>query len=673
MRISCDTETTGIDLFHGCSPFFVTICVEDQDPVYWQWRVDPLTRRVKVIKEDLREIEGYFARATEIIFQNGKFDVSGLIEVGLNWLEEWWDKVNDTLYSGHILASGEPHDLTTMVLRYLDVDISPVEDAIDRVVKQCRNLVRHNPMFKDWLIARETEKDEEGEEENNPETPSTKSKLHKWDMWLPFEIAEAQGLPPDHEFRTALPTYGNTDSAVTLPLFARHEELLKARGLWELYLERRKLVRVIQEMESGGVTYNEKVLDGLSERFVAESTESNAICLNLGELEKLPKNGTTNAMRELLFDKWKLEPFEFSKKTGVGKVNKAALEKWELELSPKTKQYVFIKHLSRKRKADTAVSYIRSYKRFGVRTEHDDYKLLHAHLNATGSNTLRFTHSNPNEANISKQGYANLREGFGPPPGYEWWSCDYENIELRIPAYESGEEEMIDLFERPNDPPYFGSQHLLIAHLLHPREFEQCLKEGVGFKDRYKSTLYQWVKNGDFAVTYGAIEESGTADRAYHLPGAQARIKARFRKIEELNQAQIAFARQYGYVLTVPDKECGAYPVQCTRDGYGRIKPTVPLNYHTQSTAMWAMCRAMVRCSEYLRKLPFKARIVMQIHDELVFEFPARPPVNGGKPGNYKPIMHLKALMEQSGDDIGIPLKAKMEYHPVCWAKGLAV
>lgn len=697
MIISLDTETTGLDLFHGCMPFLTTIAVEDQAPLYWQWLTNPLTRKPNILKEDLREVEGYLDKAEEIVFQNAKYDINALIVAGLNWNPDWWPKVHDTLYSGHILASGEPHDLNTMALRWLGVDISKVEIEVDAVVKECRRLVRKE--YPSWRIAREFKKegeedDEEEEWENNPETPSAKGKLHKWDMWLPLAYATRKRLPPDHRYRKATPAYACTDSAVTVALWKRHKQLLHERGLWKLYLERRKLVRVIQEMEMRGVTFNESKLAEYAEQFREEAIESNNICINLSEgvIEKLPKSGTTNDMRKLFFEVWKMEPLEYSKKTKLPKINKSSLERWELELSPKTKQHRFVKHLRRKRSRDTAVSYIESYKRFGVPTHDERFKLLHAHLNATGSNTLRFTHSNPNEANISKQSETNLRRGFGPLPGREWWSGDYANVELRIPAYEAGEQEMIDLFERPDDPPYFGSQHLLISHLLHPSEFEQCLLEGVSFKDRYKPTLYQWVKNGDFAVTYGAIEESGTADKAYHMPGAQAKIKARFRKIEELNQIQIAHARKHGFVWTVPDARCGAYPIQCTRDGRGNIKPTVPLNYHTQSTAMWAMCSAMIRCSEYLHewnRLNGYAEfidtdvlagrrilggfITMQIHDELVFDLPAKPPVNGGQPGNRPVILKLKELMEESQHDIGIPLKVSFEYHPDNWAKGLAL
>ena len=235
---------------------------------------------------------------------------------------------------------------------------------------------------------------------------------------------------------------------------------------------------------------------------------------------------------------------------------------------------------------------------------------------------------------------------------------------------------MIELFERPDDPPYYGSYHLLVFSILHPDKFK---KHGAKCKEVYKSTWYQWTKNGNFAIQYGATEESGTADRAYHVKGAQRLIKQRFRRIAELNQRMIAFAREHGYVETIPDKTVDperGYPLYCTRSRWGDIKPTVPLNYHVQGTAMWWMMKAMIRCQEYLDELNRKNNqgyyMVMQVHDELVFDFPKG---KGKQPWrtNLPKIRKIKRLMEMGGDDIGIPTPVSVQYHPDNWSEGVEV
>ena len=103
------------------------------------------------------------------------------------------------------------------------------------------------------------------------------------------------------------------------------------------------------------------------------------------------------------------------------------------------------------------------------------------------------------------------------------------------------------------------------------------------------------------------------------------------------------------------------YPVYCSRTKWGKISPTVPLNYHIQSTAMWCMTRAMVRVQDYFNTMPGHF-IVMQVHDELVLDLP-----KGGKK-NMPTIRKVKKLMEQSGNDIGVPLKTSVSYHPETWA-----
>jgi DNA polymerase I-like protein with 3'-5' exonuclease and polymerase domains len=287
---------------------------------------------------------------------------------------------------------------------------------------------------------------------------------------------------------------------------------------------------------------------------------------------------------------------------------------------------------------------------------------------------------NPNGQNVSKQDEYNLRAAFGPAPGREWWTLDAQNIERRIPAYEAGEEEIITIFDRPSEPPYYGSEHLLTAHILHPKLFEDCRDErgqldGRLFKKRYQATLYQWLKNGNFAIQYGA--QKAKADATYHVAGAYDKLKRRFRRQEELNQHWIAFAKKNGYVETLPDKTVDprhGYPILCTRTEWGDISPTIPLNYHTSGTAMQWMRLAMPRCQDQLDEWNESLGrdeyfMILQVHDELAFDFPKG---RGPEPWktNLPKVRKLQAIMESGGEGIGIPTPVGIEYHAVSWAEG---
>lgn len=303
-----------------------------------------------------------------------------------------------------------------------------------------------------------------------------------------------------------------------------------------------------------------------------------------------------------------------------------------------------------------------------------DWYTLYPSLNPTGTGTLRFSSQCPNEQNISKktdENGRNLRYCFGPMPGREWWSLDAKNIELRIPAYEAGEDAMIELFERPDDPPYYGSNHLFFFDILHPEKFAQ---HGAKVKKVYADTWYQWTKNGDFAVQYGAVAESGTADRAYHMVGAQAKIEGRLTNIKRLSRQMIDHANQYGYVNTMPDRTVNpdrGYPLLCTRNRWGGVLETVPLSYHVQGTAMWVMCRMMVKVSEFLAELSRKRKqrysIIIQVHDEIVLDFPRK-----NDKGNLPIVMEVKRLMDSVGYDLipSVPLPVGIEYHTDNWATG---
>jgi DNA polymerase I-like protein with 3'-5' exonuclease and polymerase domains len=691
--ISLDSETTGLDLYHGAQPFFVTICNTKGQNTAWEFDVDPKLRRPVYPREDLEEIQGVIDDAKHLVLQNPKFDVAALNAMFEGTLRWDWAKVYDTLLAGHLLASNQPHDLTTMVLVYCNKNIEPLENALKEAVNTAR---RHAAKeYPHWLLAKK----------GLAEMPSVKESAWHFDMWLPRAIAQRENYPPEHPWWNVLANYSNGDSTTTLNLFMVQRKLLKERGLWNIYLERLKVLPVALKMEQKGITISEERLDKTRKVFCREAQENGQRCVAIAKRHykydlELPSGGINNSLRGLLSkiqaeigadvsntsmdngdggSKAVLAPAKT--KSGADSWNKNVLTAMLDAARAGSPAHEFITNLLSKRKRNTAASYMESYKRFWLPHGRPAWHVLHPSLNPTGTDTLRWSSSNPNEQNISKQEGFNLRYCFGPAPGREWWSLDAKNIELRLPAYEAGEQEMIDLFEHPDDPPYFGSNHLLVFDLLHTKRLKLDTSDPeylLKAKKRYASAEYQWVKNGNFAVQYGAMEQSGTADRAFHQVGAQRKVQSRFSKIAKLNEQMIAMANEKGYVETIPDKTVDAkrgYPLLCTRSKWGKILPTVPLNYHIQGTACWWMMKAMVRCQAYLDTLNATRKwgeesyhLVMQIHDEMVFDFPKLP-----KLGNLPKIRKIKRLMEESGKDLGIPTPVSCEYHEHNWSEGVSV
>lgn len=742
MKLALDTETTGLDHYHGARPFYVTCCDDQGNLQYWEWDVDPLTRKPKIPKRDLDEIEEIVNNCDELVFQNAKFDVAALGTVRrriVNNLD--WSKVHDTLQSSHILTSNQPHDLTTQALVYLDINLKPLEIKLKEAVTEARRVAKAK--YPKWRIA----------SDRLPEMPSAKEGTSCFDYWLPRAIANAEGYPAKHLWHTVLRDYSNADPASTIGVHLRHMELIEEGGLTAIYQEGRKLLKSIFMMEDRGIGINKKSLLRQRREYTKFSESCAETCNNIAHklnysLE-LPKGSNNNSLTYFCFgspteikcvackgkgqisakkvgpksiakfvrgsekklvecptcegegkveqekEHWLNLPVVGKTKGGAPQFDKTAIETYLVTLDPKSPQYKFVKAIGDKRKRDTSLSFMRSYEKFMVSTDEATWHIIHPSLNSTGTSTLRFSSQNPNEQQISKKEIkiqcpkcngrgcencdkddddgkptglvpSNLRNLFGPLPGREWWSLDYENLELRIPAYESGEKAMIELFEKPNDAPYFGSYHLMNASIVYPDLFWPLADTKGAFKDKYETTWYSWIKNFGFAVQYGAQLGSGTADKAAHKKGAQKLVASKLKCVQRLTDEMIAHANKYGFVETIPDKTVDpdrGYPIQCSRSHWGTISPTIPLSYHIQSTAMWCTRKAMVRIQDYFDRKRSDCFLALQVHDEVVVDLPA-----GGKK-NLPIVEHVQKLMQKSGEDIGVPLKVSIGYHPRNWGE----
>ena len=141
MLIAVDTETTGIDLFKGDSPFAISTCDNTGNTKFWQWDVDPKTRQVMPTSEDLAEFVDYIDGHT-LVFHNIKFDLRALGNLGIrihfkqvdpireqewktlpychNKYEAVWVTFEDTLLASHVCDSVESHGLKPLSEKYLD-------------------------------------------------------------------------------------------------------------------------------------------------------------------------------------------------------------------------------------------------------------------------------------------------------------------------------------------------------------------------------------------------------------------------------------------------------------------------------------------------------------------------------------------------------------------------
>ena len=740
-----DTETTGTDLFHEARPFFVTICRESGQQTFYEWAVDPMTRKVTVPTEDLQAIYAVLNSDEQRVLHNAKFDAHAMTALGHS--DRWrWELCEDTLPASHVLASNQRHDLTSLVLQYLTTDIKPYEDRLEKAVKECRSMVQQ-ARLKD---KRERKKGAKGLMDEADEIaywkiagedvdgmPSATKETWRFDYWLPKAMAKHLKYPGGHPYHTVLRDYANCDSAATLALWTVLEKELKRRGLWNHYRSRLAIIPVLWNMERQRLTVMEDELTSLTRHYKEESAKDAERCVAIAKSRgydlELPNGSRNKSLFDFCFSVLKLPAYEYGKSGPCMDANTRA--RWENEVEGEGLE--FLQALSHKAKKDTQISYLEGYKRYALRIGESNFRpvgrsreagrlhrqqrgrggvqgpslplenqgcgergtlsaatrgylVLHPSVNSTGTATTRFSSSNPNAQNIStkEDEGKGIRHVFGPLPGREWWSIDATNIELRIPAYEANEKEMIALFEKPDLAPFYGAVHLLNFSTVFPEIWDQGVKEvgwekvGEWCKTTHKQK-YKRVKNGGFAIQYGAVDkDGGTADTALGYIGAQRKIRERFRGIHGpggLNERWCRFADQYGYVETLPNRTIDpkrGYPLMTTRTEYGKVLPTVPLSYHVQGTAgEWMGC-AMVKVAPQLEIWNTGMEpgtgyyIILTVHDQLVLDFPAG---TGDNPAltNWPKIKRLKEIMESVGMDLvpQIPTPCSVTYHPHSWGE----
>lgn len=735
MIISLDCESTGIDLAHGAMPFLVTSW-DGENPIdFWEWSVNPYTRKPDIPPSDLVDIAELIDAADIIYLHNAKFDVRALATIGINLP---WPKVRDTLCASHLLSSNGGHRLDQLCVEHLGENIEKFEDHVQAVTQACRAIVKRD--FPNWKIANE----------GVPGMPSVKSsskrdedKPWKNDMWLPRALAKQLGeanlskfrlqdqSTPNANWLDACSRYANADSQYTWLLGVEMERKIRERGYWDIYERNRlHLPRIACEMEAYGMTaigdYTAaKILE--YEEHVAEAEDALvSIAAEYGHKLELAAGAALNDnMRDFFYGAtsqtcprcglvkrvkhWNGEkavkepcpkcakstkkrpgmrhemvithrenlalPVVESKKTGNASLDKDAMLDYiqQLDDGPALD---FIELLSDKRLYDTALGFMHAYRRYWVPVEGaPGYYRIHTSLNPFGTDHLRWACNSPNMQNVSGETKQLSNRGcFGPLPGREWWRMDFKSIENRIPAYESGEPKMIEVFERPHDPPYWGSMYLLTASVLYPEEYWPVAEIEGRFREQYPR-LYKGSKFFVLAKQYGCGRKKG--DLLSKVHNSFDKVDSEFPLMAKLQGKYLSMAEKLGYVETLPDRTVDpikGYPVMASRTEEGRVLSTTPFNYHVSGTACWVKNAALIRCSAQCKEWRaegFDAHIALEVHDEILFDFPRG--VNMEQ--NLWRAMILKGLMEQSGENLipRIPTPVSVEYITKSWGDGVAV
>jgi DNA polymerase I len=235
---------------------------------------------------------------------------------------------------------------------------------------------------------------------------------------------------------------------------------------------------------------------------------------------------------------------------------------------------------------------------------------LHTTFQQTATTTGRLSSINPNLQNIpirSETG-REIRACFVAEPGNLLLSVDYSQVELRVLAHIAGEDVLRDIFKRG------GDVHTETASAVFDTPAEELT---VAMRSKAKMVNY--------GIVYG-LSAFGLADRLRIDQGeAQEfidRYLERFPAVHQFMRDAIAQAEEHGYVSTLFGRRRQVPEIRARNWQTRKLGERLAVNTVIQGTAADIIKVAMVRCHQGLRETGLDTRMILQIHDELLFEGP---------------------------------------------------
>ena len=384
----------------------------------------------------------------------------------------------------------------------------------------------------------------------------------------------------------------------------RVEQILAKRvrdeGLWSLYADlERPLIEVLAGMERAGVKVDVKRLRELSAEFAdrlvlieQEITKEAGRPFNIGSLPQL---------RMVLFDELKLPS---TKKTPKGEPS-TDVEVLEELASIHPLPRLLIQHRQLAKLKSTYLD--------ALSTVADAEGRVHSSFSQVVAATGRLSSSDPNLQNIPirTDTGGQIRQAFVAGfPGWSLLAADYSQIELRILAHYSKDPALIAAFESDQDI------HTAVAARIFRVAEADVSKAQRGV-----------AKTVNFGVIYGMGAFSLAARLGITQSEASAFIEAYFQGyagVDAFITKTLESALAAGRVETILGRR---RPISGIRNTTGRVRnlaERTAINSVIQGSAADLIKRAMIDVDRAIREKGLKSRMLLQIHDELVFEFPAQ-------------------------------------------------
>jgi DNA polymerase-1 len=408
---------------------------------------------------------------------------------------------------------------------------------------------------------------------------------------------KGQGTMRDVELEK-IKEYAAEDADITLQLKQKFTDLLKEKDVEKVFNEvDSPLIKVLLDMEFEGIKVDTDFLNKYSvvlEKLAKESEElvykEAGVRFNLASPKQLG---------EVLFEKLKLDPKAKKTKTGQYATGEEVLAKLASEHKICNDILTFREYTKLKNTyVDTLPELI-----------NPKTGRVHTTYGQTIAVTGRLSSINPNLQNIpirTEQG-REIRKAFIPrDENHVLMSADYSQIELRVVAAMSGDEAMCEAFRNHKDI------HTATAAKVYGIEESEVTKE-----QRYKA------KSVNFGIIYG----QGAFGLAENLSISRTEAKeiidnykTEFTGIQKYMDDTINFARENGYVQTLMGRKRWLRDITSANFTVRAFAERNAINSPIQGTAADMIKLAMIKIHARLKNSNFQSKMVLQVHDELVFD-----------------------------------------------------
>ena len=393
--------------------------------------------------------------------------------------------------------------------------------------------------------------------------------------------------------------YACEDADITFQLRAKLEQALKKEGAEKLFYEiEMPLIPVLVNIETNGVLLDTDALKASSKHFTEKMEKIEREIYLLAEEEF--NVGSPKKVGEILFDKLKIVEKAKKTKTGQYVTSEEVLEgiRHKHDIVEKILEYRGLKKL------------LSTYIDALPQLINPKTGRVHTSFNQTVTATGRLSSSNPNLQNIPirDDNGKEIRKAFIPDTGCLFFSADYSQIELRIMAHLSEDKNMIDAF--------------LSGYDIHAATAAKIYKVDIS---EVTDDMRRKAKTANFGIIYG-ISVFGLAERLnVERKEAKELIEgyfATYPQVKEYMEKSIKKAQEKEYVETIYHRKRFLQDINSRNSVVRGYAERNAINAPIQGSAADIIKVAMINILNRLERENLKAKMILQVHDELNFSVP---------------------------------------------------